>query len=86
MVASMNMIVVVNITCLGVLQFSMGTMVLTRMTVVHYFPTPLEWDLQGSDSLPGLSHLDWKDSRWQGAVHLEVLYLIILCTIIMEGF
>jgi hypothetical protein len=53
MVASMNMIVVVNITCLGVLQFSMGTMVLTRMTVVHYFPTPLEWDLQGSDSLPG---------------------------------
>jgi hypothetical protein len=31
----------------------MGTMVLTRLTVVHYFPTPLEWDLQGLDSLPG---------------------------------
>jgi hypothetical protein len=53
MVASMNMIVVVNITCLGVLQFSMGTMVLTRVTDLYNFPTPLEWDLQGLDSLPG---------------------------------
>jgi hypothetical protein len=60
-------------------------MVLTRVTVVHYFPTPLEWDLQGSDSLPGLSLLDWKDSQWQGAGHLEVHYLIILCDIIMQG-
>jgi hypothetical protein len=31
------------------------------------------------------SLLDWKDSQWQGAGHLEVLYLIILCDIIMEG-
>ncbi len=46
-------VVVVNITCLGILQFSMGTMVLTRLTNLKYFPTPLEWDLQGSDSLSG---------------------------------
>jgi hypothetical protein len=29
----------------------MGAMMLTSMTILYY-PTPVEWDLQGLDSLP----------------------------------
>jgi hypothetical protein len=53
MVTSMNISCSCKHNLLGNLQFSMGIMVLTRLANLYNFPTPLECDLQGLDSLPG---------------------------------